>query len=221
MELTTRIARNLLDRNYAEHVPFVDMALEMFELIKDLQKMKGWAFAKLKWIAQRFNISKRYAQKVLKVLRDTQLIEVRRREKNYYRLNPLLTQSGAKERDTSTDKKQVQREAAVSKTISEIEPQSETKEVPIAQEIAQEIAEQIEAAPPEDPAEDLTVAPEVKQAVEEAAKEVKKESINSGKRRPPANHYYADVMRLLAEWKIEAPRQLVGDVVLQRWQSWF
>jgi Mn-dependent DtxR family transcriptional regulator len=213
MELTTRIARNLLDRNYAEHVPFVDMALEMFELIKDLQKMKGWAFAKLKWIAQRFNISKRYAQKVLKVLRDTQLIEVKRREKNYYRLNPLLTQPGAKEYASSTDKKQAQREAAVSKTISEIEPQSETK----AAMIAQEIAERIEAAPAEEP----TVEPEVKQAVEEAAKEVKKELVNSGNKRPTAYHYCALVMRLLAAWKIEAPRQLVGDVVLQRWQSWF
>lgn len=217
MELTMRIARNLLDRNYADHVPFVDKALEIFEVIKDLQKMKGWTFARLSWIAQRFNISKRYAQKILKVLRNTQLIEVRRREKNYYRLNPLLTQSGAKEHAHSTDKKQAQREAAISKTISEIEPQSETK----AAMIAQEIAERIEAAPPEDPAEDLIVAPEVKQAIEEAAKEVKKEIINRGGKRPPAYHYYAAVMRLIAAWKIEAPHQLVGDVVLQRWQSWF
>ncbi len=217
MELTMRIARNMLDGNHADHVPFVDMALEMFELIKDLQKMKGMAFARLKWIAQRFNISKRYAQKVLKVLRDTQLIEVKRREKNYYRLNPLLTQSGAKERSHSTDKKQAQREAAVSKTLSEIEPQSETK----AALIAQETAERIEAMPPEEPAEDLTAAPEVKQAVEEAAKEVKKGLIKRGGKRPAANHYCEDVMRLLAAWKIEAPRQLVGDVVLQRWQSWF
>ncbi|MGI0016138.1 MAG: hypothetical protein ACREBU_22180 [Nitrososphaera sp.] len=143
------------------------------------------------------------------------MIEVIRREKNYLRVNPLLKQSRSANFDYS-QKGKSKNQAVHQQPDQQAQATMNFDDNQFQSNFTDEAFPAIFAVIDEPP-----VAPVIKEAVEEAAKEVKKEIINGGGKRPTAYHYCEAVMRLLAAWKIEAPRQIVGDVVLQRWQSWF
>lgn len=213
--LTSDVVRNLLDPNHADHLPYVEKAAEMFDLIKDLQKMKTWAFARLKWLSKRLNVSKRYVQKILEVLRNAHLIEVKRREKNYYRVNPILMGRRSAGRDSANDGKSQKRAARR-------QPDQEAQ-APL--EVEKNKTVEVEAPAPIEPAiepmaaaVEPTVEPEIKEAVEEAAKEVRRELRYQ---RPKAlMDYLSIVTARLTAWRIAAPRFLICEVVLQFWTSW-
>jgi hypothetical protein len=235
MQISMSVVKNFLDPNHRDHLPFVKKLKELFYLIKDLQRMNGWAFCKLDWLAWRLGICERYVQKLLAVLRGAKLIEVDRKEKNYYRITPFLIPPGSAERDTPPSRKSQKRAARQkldqqSQATLEVGTSNNQNQFSEAEEAAILAAYQatqtveVAATTPSEPviepmatSAEPTVEPEIKEAVEEAAKEVRR-----AKRyvRPKSiGEYLSAVKALLTAWEIEAPRLLIGDVVLKFWMD--
>lgn len=224
----------LFDGNNVDHLPYREKALELFELIKDCQKnFFGWAFFKLKWLANRLNISKRYVQKVIQVLRDACLIEVRRREQNFYRVNPLLEQAEPKSTSKTTPATKPNRPTNErelrDKATTGIGASASVSQPMINEVEARAVIEAYEASKLDNPVninESLAIIEEeiageigeITEVIQEAAKEVKKET---GYQRPKELRTYLDrVKTKLTQWQIEAPQQLISDLVLQIWKNW-
>lgn len=229
------------DPNYGEHLPFLEMSKEIFFLFKDLQQMNGWAFPKLNWLANRLGVSKRYVQKVIKGLRNAGLIEVKRREHNFYRLSPLIFQRSSLGREEKADRPE-KNGAARPDRYQRRQGEALPKAADLAKEVSPEEAAAILAdyqaafktssveassAVIEQAVEGMAtgsaavieeaIEPEVKAAVEEAAKQVKREHRDKPN---SLKVYFEKVKDRLAAWKIEAPRLLIGDVVKAIWVNW-
>lgn len=223
----------LFDGNNIDHLPYREKAQELFELIKDCQNMNGWAFFKLKWLAKRLDITKRYVQKLIQVLRDACLIEVRRREQNFYRVNPLLEQSQRKSTSKTTPATKQNRptneQAMRDKATNEIGKAEPTNQSIINEVEARAVIEAYEASKLANPVninESLAIIEEeitgeiaeITEVIQEAAKEVKKETRYQ---RPKEIRTYLDrVKTKLTQWQIEAPQRLLSDLVLQIWKNW-
>ncbi len=220
MKIFINVVKNFFDPQYHDHLPYVEKARELFELILDLQKLRGMAFAKLNWFAKRLDITKRYVQKLLKVLRDAQLIEVKRREQNYYRVNPLLISSSSTAQNSSDNQTQrrAPRTQAAQQAQAQLELGANNQHNPLPA-VAVEAVESAAAAPSAPTVESMDeppIDPAMQEAVEEAAKEVKKARKNV---RPKSIADYLDLVKArLAMWEIEAPRLLISDVVVKFWK---
>lgn len=223
----------LFDETNVEHLPYREKAQELFELIKDCEKKKGWAFFKLTWLAKRLAITKRYVQKLIQVLRNAALIEVKRREQNFYRVNPLLEQTERKSNKTTPATKPSrptnERELR-DKATTEIGASAPASQPMVNEAEARAIIEAFEASKLEDSSVSINeeVASteeaiegditEMTEVTQEAAKEVWKESRYYRPKSLP--DYFDRVKARLAQWQIEVPGRLLTDIVVQFWRTW-
>jgi biotin operon repressor len=221
MQITITLPINiadLFDPEKPNHLPFLDKVTELYELIKDCQKRKGWAYFKLKFIAARLEISKRYAQKLIKVLRDHGLIEVVRRKHNYYRINPAIASNQGKKttsNNPSPKRAPYRQEQQAKPVVTAVEPKFDDV-------AAAEILAAYEASRAEDLATQAIVEPmaeaKIQETVKEAAKSVRREKQYTRPR--TITDYFNIVKTRLMTWGIDAPSQLLADVVKQYWLSW-
>jgi DNA-binding MarR family transcriptional regulator len=223
----------LFDGNNVDHLPYREKAQELFELIKDCQNMKGWAFFRLSWLAKRLAVTKRYIQKLIKVLRDACLIEVRRREQNFYRVNPLLEQAERKGKIKTTPATKpsapINERAMRDKATTEIGKVEPSVQPMVNETEARAVIEAYEASKLANPVninESLAIIEEeiageideITAVIQEAAKEVKKETRYQ---RPKEIRTYLDrVKTKLTQWQIDVPQRLLRDLVLQIWKNW-
>ena len=68
-------------------------ARELLLLVEKEARLNGsgWAYGKIAYFAFELGLSIRYTQKLFQKLRNADLIEVKRREKNFYRVNHFFS----------------------------------------------------------------------------------------------------------------------------------
>ncbi len=68
------------------HARFLPKCIELFWLIFECQQLTGEAFFGQEWLASRLEISVRHVQNLISELKSRNLIEIDRRDQNYYRV---------------------------------------------------------------------------------------------------------------------------------------
>ena len=145
---------------------------------------------------------------------------MKRREQNYYRVNPLLISSSSTAQNSSDNQTQrrAPRTQAAQQAQAQLELGANNQHNPLPA-VAVEAVESAAAAPSAPTVESMDeppIDPAMQEAVEEAAKEVKKARKNV---RPKSIADYLDLVKArLAMWEIEAPRLLISDVVVKFWK---
>lgn len=219
------------------HVRFLPKCIELFWLIFECQQLTGEAFFGQDWLASRLKISVRHVQNLIAELKSRNLIEIDRRDQNYYRvveffshplsyftelarkkavaaiakLFPSMSSPNADaEKQASKPRKAATPKPAQAQQSPKLEP---TVEETIAQEqetkeyVAKLFAEQEAQFEAERKA--CQEAPEeLKQDIEAVAEEIAIENHNRPK--PNAANFCEQIKARLQMYKIELPRELRG-----------
>jgi hypothetical protein len=82
-----------LHKGNKNHVRFLSKCVEAFWLIYEGQQLTGEAFFQQQWLAIRLEVTVRHAQNVIAELKSRKLIEVDRRDQNYYRVVEFFSKS--------------------------------------------------------------------------------------------------------------------------------
>lgn len=74
------------------HVHFLPKCIELFWLIWECQQLTGEAFFGQEWLAKRLGITVRHVQNLIAELKSFNLIEIDRRDQNYYKVVEMFSQ---------------------------------------------------------------------------------------------------------------------------------
>ena len=233
MEIIAQLPPGMNRVDYAFHpanpnrIP--EMGRKLFELLYDLTKRFGHAYAKQDWLAWRLEVSESYIEKLVSRLNAELLIRVEKHSNNFYWVleyfsdptEPVVEKVKPPKKDpprakqAKTEPRASELEAKRNLEVGTKPATVELSEAEVAaSEAARREAEEALLAEP-------VVAPEIAEAVEDAVQQVGKEYKAKYFYKPKAiNGYLEEVKQRLMAWEINAPGRLIGDMVLAYWQSW-
>lgn len=233
-----------LHKGNKNHVRFLKKCLELFWLIWEYQQLTGEAFFQQDWLAAKLGISVRHVQNLIAELRSNNLIEVDRRNQNYYKITEffskspnewielaktkakaaiakffpnIASQKANTEKQASKPRKENSFKAAKTQTTTQPTPsQSSPAQQAASEETMAEYKAMQSAYEAICKAEIEPVTAEIQADIEEVAKQVAKE--NKNKPRLEATAYASRMKEKLAFYGLEVPSWLIGKIALQ-WQQ--